>query len=348
MPQNKKRSKNSPTVSHSLISKAVQALLDYENKQNESSSSSEKNKKLSLFGDEDGNNTNNKIVRVQFGLDRVPVNPSPKPRSLKVPHSIWNIDDDDDGNTDVTICMFVKEGEIKENIKELIERFPKHMSCVKKVMGLDSLRRKFSSFEQRRTLLSQYDMFLCDDRILPMVGKAIGKNFFKQKKQPIPIQLTGDRNVPNQIRQALKSTHWYLSEGTCLSVKAGYLTTDKGKKNHIIDNILAIARRLPEELPRKWADVRCISIKTDNSTALPFYNKTPEELREIADLAGISQDDEASSKKRKKEVVADQNDKEDSPAKKKSKKRKKSSVTSTAATAEARRDKKAQESRRKH
>ncbi len=46
-------------------------------------------------------------------------------------------------------------------------------------MSLDRLRREYKEFKDRRELLSQYDLFLCDDRILPMMTKALGKAFFK-------------------------------------------------------------------------------------------------------------------------------------------------------------------------
>ncbi len=46
-------------------------------------------------------------------------------------------------------------------------------------MSLDRLRREYKEFKDRRELLSQYDLFLCDDRILPMMTKSLGKAFFK-------------------------------------------------------------------------------------------------------------------------------------------------------------------------
>ncbi len=46
-------------------------------------------------------------------------------------------------------------------------------------MSLNRLRKDYKEFKDRRELLLQYDLFLCDDRILPMMTKTLGKAFFK-------------------------------------------------------------------------------------------------------------------------------------------------------------------------
>jgi ribosome biogenesis protein UTP30 len=62
---------------------------------------------------------------------------------------------------------------------------------LKQVVTLDELRRDFARFEQRRQLLDSHDLFLADDRILPMLTKALGKTFLARKRQPIPLKVTG-------------------------------------------------------------------------------------------------------------------------------------------------------------
>lgn len=46
---------------------------------------------------------------------------------------------------------------------------------MKKVIGLQRLREKHDSHSSRLLLLKSYDLFLADDRILPMLSKALGK-----------------------------------------------------------------------------------------------------------------------------------------------------------------------------
>ena len=57
--------------------------------------------------------------------------------------------------------------------------------------------------------------------------------------------------------------------------------------NQLIENVASIIEAAPLKMPRKWANVRSISIKTSDSMALPVYNKVPEEIAEIAKLAGV-------------------------------------------------------------
>ena len=84
---------------------------------------------------------------------------------------------------------------------------------------MQSLRTKHKSFAQRRELLDRFDVFFADDRILPMLSKALGSKFFERKKQPIPVRLTRREALPFMIQKCLRSTFMYLSAGTCLTVK---------------------------------------------------------------------------------------------------------------------------------
>merc|ERR1712226_935087 len=97
------------------------------------------------------------------------------------------------------------------------------------------------------------------------------------------------------------------SEGTCLSVKAG--TTEMSPEN-LVGNILTIATQLPEKLPHKWANIRSISVKTSDSMSLPFYNRTPAELQEIAKLAGLEDKEVALENEKTKEMALNEEGKE--------------------------------------
>ena len=74
----------------------------------------------------------------------------------------------------------------------------------------------------------------------------------------------------------------FLSAGTCVTVKAGNTGMSETK---LLENIQSIAQVVPEKVPKKWSNIRSVSIKTSNSVALPIYNKTPQELEEIMRLA---------------------------------------------------------------
>jgi ribosome biogenesis protein UTP30 len=263
-------------LNSALVGKAVKAVLKYHEKVTEGGSS----EKLTLLG-------NDRPVQVQITLLRAPGQSKPKPTQIVIPHPFYKLADNTaDGVEEPEICLIVKESS-KEWCQTMIEKFPDHMGCVKKVLSLDSLRKKHSSFEQKRELLSKYNMFMADDRILPMLSKALGKAFIKAKRLPIPINLTREAALPFAIQKALSATYMTVNTGTCISIRAGH--TGMEPKN-LTENIIAIAKKAAYKIPRSWANVQMVSIKTADSVSLPVYNKTPEALREIAKLAGVNAD----------------------------------------------------------
>ena len=261
-----------------LVNKAVDAVLKFH--ENKTSGSSEK---LDLLGDD-------RPVQVQLTLLRAPGKSQPKPAQLLIPHPFYKLadtsDDDSDNVEEPEICLIVKE-DSKPHIQEMIENFPDHMGCIKKVLTLESLRKKHSSYNQKRELLSKYNMFMADDRILPMMSKALGKAFIKAKKLPVPVNLTREIALPFAIQKALSATYMTINTGTCISIKAGHTGMDS---KALTENILAIAKAAATKIPRSWANIQMIGVKTADSVSLPVYNKTPEALREIAKLAGVKAD----------------------------------------------------------
>lgn len=281
-----------------LVSKAVAAVLKYHEKVTDGASD-----KLVLLGDD-------RPVQVQLTLLRAPGKSQPKPAQLLIPHPFYKLadaEDDSDNVEEPEICLIVKD-ESKPWCLEMIEKFPDHMGCVKKVLTLDSLRKKHSSYEQKRELLSKYNMFMADDRILPMMSKALGKPFIKAKKLPVPINVTREVALPFAVQKALSATYMTVNKGTCISIKAGHTGMDP---KQLTENIVAIAKSAATKIPRSWANIQMIGVKTADSVSLPVYNKTPEALREIARLAGLNADAGVSADKNDESETKDSTQKEE-------------------------------------
>uniref|UniRef100_A0A7S2A612 Ribosomal protein L1 n=1 Tax=Ditylum brightwellii TaxID=49249 RepID=A0A7S2A612_9STRA len=297
-------------IDDALLERALKALLKHHER-----TASEKGDKQKLIG------TDDESIQLQITLARVPQDPSSKPIRIDIPHPLHKVGEDeedgDDALEEAEVCLIVKESS-KPHIQKLISNFPKHLSHIKKVLGLDSLRKKYSRFEQRRELLHKYNFFMVDDRILPMVGKQLGKNFFETKKQPIPIKITREEALPFAIDRCLRATYMYISAGTCVTIKAGYTSMSVTK---ILSNIQSIISNAIPKLPRKWANICALSIKTASSTSLPFYNKTPEELIEIAKLAGVpdrpTKKDDALAKRKREEKDEEKSKEEEANKEKK-------------------------------
>jgi ribosome biogenesis protein UTP30 len=263
-------------IDEGLTSKALTALLKHH--------ANSIDPKKSLLGTD-------VAVHVQFGLEVAPGRARTKPIRLSLPNPLYKLSPaSDDGTNDDSaldepeVCLIVKE-ESKEQIQAMIADFPQHMGCIKKVLGLQSLRTKHAEFKQRRDLLARFTCFLADDRILPMLTSALGKDFLAAKKQPIPIRINRKEALPFAIQKALSATYLHIPEGTCVAVRVGFtsMTTEK-----LVQNVMQVCQQVGKAVPRKWANIRSIAIKLPESTALPIYNKTPAELSEIAKMAGLS------------------------------------------------------------
>ena len=78
----------------------------------------------------------------------------------------------------VNVCLITKDPQ--REYKDLIN--PLGLKSITKVVGVSKLRTKYKAFEIRRQLCNSYDLFLADDRVLPLLPKLLGKTFFDKKK----------------------------------------------------------------------------------------------------------------------------------------------------------------------
>jgi len=53
---------------------------------------------------------------------------------------------------------------------------------ISRVIGVTKLRGKFKPFEARRMLLKENDMFLADERVVPLLPALLGSKWFQAKK----------------------------------------------------------------------------------------------------------------------------------------------------------------------
>merc|ERR1712228_613680 len=134
------------------------------------------------------------------------------------------------------VCLFVKDckGQKHLNIKGC---YYKEL----KIIELSKLRTKYSHFELKRQLCASYDLFLADDRIIPSLTKAIGKEFFKKKKQPIPISISRVTKLEKIIYKALMGTYISQSRGSYISIKIGKLDQTRVE---LIENIISVVDQL--------------------------------------------------------------------------------------------------------
>eukprot|EP00892_Ulva_mutabilis_P012830 jgi/Ulvmu1/991/UM103_0018.1 len=191
-----------------------------------------------------------------------------KPICIPLPHPFHQRDG-------VDICLFVKDdksGAGHKAAKKKLEKFA-NKAGVAKVIGTSKLRTKYESYESKRNLCREYDLFLADDRILPSLPKLIGKSFFKQKKQPMPVDLTAS-DWTAQVEKAKSCTAMLLSAGSCMSIKVGMSSQST---EEVLANADAVLQAVADAIPKKWPNVQAVYLKSSDSVALPVYQSLPTE-----------------------------------------------------------------------
>ncbi|KAI9836301.1 MAG: hypothetical protein M1838_005093 [Thelocarpon superellum] len=208
-----------------------------------------------------------------------------KPGKIKIPHSL-------NSSPNATVCLITVDPQ--RSFKDAIASpaFPAPLrSRITRVIGISKLRSKYKSFESRRQLVSEHELFLADDRVITMLPNVLGKAFYKvTAKRPIPVNIAGPRKakdltaskareeeksvappkaIADEITRTLSTALVYLSPSTCTSIRVGKASWDGAK---VAENIDAVVAGLVEKhVAKKWRGVRGLHIKGPNTAALPIW-----------------------------------------------------------------------------
>ncbi|KZF23367.1 ribosomal protein L1 [Xylona heveae TC161] len=208
-----------------------------------------------------------------------------KPGKISMPHSL-------NTSPNSTICLITADPQ--RSFKDVVahDSFPKPLaSRIGRVIGISKLKAKYKSYESRRQLLSEYDIFLADDRIVTLLPNLLGKIFFKGgSKRPVPVNLSApkkaqDKSTPKngdegksiaspkamaeEIERALSAALVHLSPSVTTSVRVGKASWGPEK---VAANVEAVVNGLTEKFVTKgWRNVRSVHIKGPNTMALPIW-----------------------------------------------------------------------------
>ncbi|KAK4686320.1 ribosome biogenesis protein UTP30, partial [Tremellales sp. Uapishka_1] len=117
--------------------------------------------------------------------------------------------------------------------------------------------------------MREHELFLCDERVLPMMPKLLGKIFFEAKKQPIPVNMLR-KDLKDELARAISSTYFYPSTGTSHSIRISTPSSTTPAKT--LENLLAAVPVAVNLLPEQWSNVLSIGIKTSSSLLLPIFS----------------------------------------------------------------------------
>ena len=214
-----------------------------------------------------------------------------KPGKIFLPHSLHT-------SPAVTICLITSDPQrpFKDTIAH--PSFPPELSKkITRVIGISKLKARYKSFESRRLLLAEHDIFLADARIIISLPSVLGKVFYTGPKRPIPVNLepykpkadktksvsassksksqNGIRSIapPTQVAKEIERTiscaQIQLSPTITTAVRVGLATMEPEK---VAENIEAVVAGMVEKfIPKGWRNLRAIHIKGPNTMALPVW-----------------------------------------------------------------------------
>lgn len=161
------------------------------------------------------------------------------------------------------LCLIVKDDALEEIKAGIIEE---KVGGFTKVMGVSKLKKQYREFKDKRELVSKYDAFFCDDRVVTMMPQLCGKVFFSKKKEPMPVRLS---------RGALGGSLVCVRDSTWLRVGAQTVSVRVGRSNftpaQLTENILAILDPAVEKFPKKWKGVAGVHLRGLNTLGLPLF-----------------------------------------------------------------------------
>ena len=243
-----------PKLNKNLIKETINQLSKYITKKNKD--------ELNILSNEQ-----DEFLYMNIALDKLPIKYSIRPVSVNLTNKIYG------EKYSTSVCLFVKDP--KQDFKDLDLEFPFNL----KVIDISKLKLKYNRFEERRNLIKQYDIFLCDGRVYFLLRKLLGKPFYSAKKFPLPINL--NYNKKDDIRKDIiniieNNVTFHLSHGPIYNIKfARVIMKDDEKIQNLYD---VITNMIPHVL--KFGidlnELKLISIKGNNTIEIPIYNHIKE------------------------------------------------------------------------
>jgi len=218
----------------------------------------------------------NTPIQLQYNFKKIPQLKN-KRLHARIPHTL--VTDDTD------VCLFVKDvhkgaedQEDKRDFTPSVRHFKQiveeaGVKKVEEIIPVIQLKREYHDFEMQRKLCDSFDLFLCDERISKFMPKLLGKNFYKKRKFPINVTLTGGNQVVTKsLKKALESVHGLVSgQGSSTSVTIGHTGMTA---QQISENISAVVSHMITVIPGGWPNISGLYVTTTKTTSIPLYAST--------------------------------------------------------------------------
>jgi ribosome biogenesis protein UTP30 len=211
-----------------------------------------------------------------------------KPTRIPLPYSL---------NTSRSLQICLITADPQREVKDVVAdpSFPAELrSQITRVIGYGKLKARYKSFESRRQLRGEHDIFMVDDRIDSRLPETLGKTFYRGGKKPMSIRIAVPEKVDGQvvkkdkrknpeqhykvktpavlaeeIERALTSTLVFLTPNATTAVKVGKssFTAEQLAKN--IETVTS--GMIDKTIVKGWRNIKAIHIKGPNTMAMPIW-----------------------------------------------------------------------------
>ncbi|XP_076959917.1 uncharacterized protein LOC143636129 [Bidens hawaiensis] len=250
-----------PPSTDAAVNSAVDALLKWKAKQTDSHNPQ-------LLPSDD-------FIYLNFTLKKLPQKRT-NPNKIPLPNPIVSPDSSE-------LCLIIDDRPTSNLTSKLAKQKIKADGIgVSKVIKLSKLRTDYKPFESKRKLCDSYDMFFADKRVIHLLPKLLGKQFFRKKKLPLGVDL-GHRNWKEQIERGCASGLLFFGSGTCSVVKVAKVSMTR---DEIVENVVAAIEGGVGFVGKKLGGVRSLHLKFADSVALPVYQALPDIKLRIEGVKG--------------------------------------------------------------
>ena len=131
------------------------------------------------------------------------------------------------------------------------------------VVERDALESLVGDKKKQKDLAKNYDLFIAEAPMMPLVGKSLGASLGPRGKMPTPVP--PNANIKEQIEKHRKLVFVRMRGQPVLQCRVG---NEDMKDEEIAENVQAIVRRIEGKLKRGIKNFKSVYLKTSMGSAV--------------------------------------------------------------------------------
>ena len=117
--------------------------------------------------------------------------------------------------------------------------------------------------KKQKDIAKEYDLFIAEAPLMPLVGKSLGASLGPRGKMPTPVP--PNANIEEQIEKHRKMVFVRMRGQPVLQCRVG---NEEMKDDEIAENVQAVVRRIEGKLKRGIKNFRSVYLKTSMGSAV--------------------------------------------------------------------------------